>query len=1040
MYKLAYIFSAVMLLAAMFSPISASAAQDEWQNPNVNEVNRAPMHSFYFAYPSYEEALGGDMTSSSNYLSLNGKWKFNFVEHADERPMDFYNEDFNDKGWADMPVPGVWELNGYGDPLYLNIGYAWRNQYENNPPIVPVINNHVGSYRKVVEIPSDWKGKDIFAHFGSVTSNIYLWINGEFVGYSEDSKLEAEFDVTEYLKPGKNLFAFQVFRWCDGTYLEDQDFFRFSGVGRDCYLYAREKSRINDIRITPDLDENYENGTLRIDYDVTGKCDVVLSLRNDEGFVVDEGNTSGPGTHTVTFDVENVRKWTAEIPYLYTLTATTVSGDRTLEVINLNAGFRKIEMKDGQVLVNGQPVLFKGANRHEMDPDGGYVVSKERMLQDVLRMKQLNINAVRTCHYPDDNYWYELCDRYGLYMVAEANIESHGMGYGKGTLGDDPRYEKAHLERNERNVNRNYNHPSIIFWSLGNEAGFGRNFEKCYEWVKKEDPTRPVQYERAELNDFTDIFCPMYYNYEDCIEYCESNPSRPLIQCEYAHAMGNSLGGFREYWELVRKYPAYQGGFIWDFVDQSCHWTNADGVEIYGYGGDFNRYDASDKNFQDNGIIGPDRQFNPHAYEVRHIYQPVWTTLKDAENGTVSVFNEYFFRDLSAYSLDWELMADGKCVQSGSVQDLEVAPQQTSVVKIGWDPSLASDCGESFLNVYFRLKKTEQLLPAGHTVAYNQLQLKEYEYPSLEMANRLEVNQESVEPEILDNDKGYIIVMGEDFVVDFSRTTGFITYFEVGGRPMIEPGSDIRPNFWRAPTDNDFGANLQKKYAIWKSPNFRLGSLDAVMKGGMAEVTAEYRISETQTALKMTYLINNAGEIRVTQTMTAGPSTEIPNMFRFGVRFRMLVDYDIVEYYGYGPFENYADRHSAAMVGLYRQSVEDQFYPYIRPQETGTKSGLRWWTLVDRSSSGLKFYSDAPFSASALNYSIESLDDGQEKDQRHSPEVPVADYTEVCIDKVQMGLGCVDSWGALPREEYMVPYGNYEFSFIISPVSHVYSY
>ena len=1020
----------------LYSGISVFAAQDEWQNPYVNEINRAPMHTSYFAWSSYEEAVAGNPENSSNYLSLNGKWKFNWVEHADQRPMDFYEKDFNDKGWDDMPVPGVWELNGYGDPIYVNIGYAWRSQYENNPPIVPTINNHVGSYRRVIEIPEEWKGKDIFAHFGSVTSNIYLWVNGEFVGYSEDSKLEAEFDITQYVKPGKNLIAFQVFRWCDGTYLEDQDFYRFSGVGRNCWLYAREKSRINDIRLTPDLDENYENGTLDITYDVVGKCDVVLSLRNADGFVVDEGNTTGPGMHTVTFDVEGPEKWTAETPYLYTLTATTLSGNKTLEVITINTGFRKIEIKGSQVLVNGKPVLFKGVNRHEMDPDGGYVVSRERMLQDVLRMKQLNVNAVRTCHYPDDTYWYELCDKYGLYMVAEANLESHGMGYGDNTLAKNPDFEKAHLERNMRNVQRNYNYPSIIFWSLGNEAGFGKNFEKCYEWVKNEDRTRPVQYEQARVNDYTDIFCPMYYGYENCIKYCGSNPPKPLIQCEYAHAMGNSMGGFREYWDLVRKYPAYQGGFIWDFVDQSCHWENADGVKIYGYGGDFNRYDASDKNFQNNGVISPDRVFNPHAYEVRHIYQPIWTSLKNAASGMISVYNEHFFRDLSAYRLEWELVADGTAVQSGVVDNLDVEPQQTAELRLGYDLVAAEGCKECFLNVRYRLKKAEQLLPAGHVVAYNQLPVKEYEYPSLDLAK-------SSDPEdvltIATNDKFYIIVSGKDFTIDFSRSTGFISYYEHGGKSLLEPGTDIRPNFWRAPTDNDFGANLQKKYAIWKTPNFKLRSLDAKMKDGLAEITAKYDITETQTSLEMVYQINSAGEIKVSQKMKAGPSTEVPPMFRFGVVMKMPKDYATVEYYGLGPFENYSDRHSAAMVGLYRQSVEEQFYPYIRPQETGTKTGLRWWSLLDISCSGLEFRSDGPFSASALEYSIESLDDGLEKHQRHSPEVEKSGCTNICIDKAQMGLGCVNSWGAMPLEEYMLPYGDYGFTFVISPVSHRYA-
>ena len=593
--------------------LATMAQHDEWKNPEINAVNRAPMHTNYFAYSSSEEAAKADKENSSNFMTLNGIWKFNWVKNADARPTDFYRTDYNDKGWGQMKVPGVWEMNGYGDPIYVNVGYAWRSQYKNNPPYVPIENNHVGSYRKEIIIPAEWSGKEIFAHFGSVTSNMYLWVNGKYVGYSEDSKLEAEFNLTKYLKPGKNLIAFQVFRWCDGTYLEDQDFFRYSGVGRNCYLYSRNKKYIQDIRVTPDLDSNYTNGTLNVALNLNGSGTVELNLTDPAGKSVATAQVNGNGQKSVVMDVSNPEKWTAETPNLYTLTATLKNGSNTLEVIPVKVGFRKIELKGGQILVNGQPVLFKGADRHEMDPDGGYVVSRERMLQDILRMKQLNINAVRTCHYPDDNLWYDLCDQYGIYVVAEANIESHGMGYGKETLAKNPSYKKAHMERNQRNVQRGYNHPSIIFWSLGNEAGYGPNFEQCYTWIKNEDKTRAVQYEQAGTNEFTDIFCPMYYDYDACKKYSEGNIDKPLIQCEYAHAMGNSQGGFKEYWDLIRKYPKYQGGFIWDFVDQSNHWKNKDGIDIYGYGGDFNKYDASDNNFNDNGLIRPDLRPNPHA-------------------------------------------------------------------------------------------------------------------------------------------------------------------------------------------------------------------------------------------------------------------------------------------------------------------------------------------------------------------------------------------------------------------------------------------
>lgn len=1026
-----HIFLSVLLALACLS----ASAQGEWQDPTVNAVNRAPMHTSYFAYAPGEAFV---QEESANYMTLNGIWKFYWVADSDMRPTDFHKVGLNDSCWDDMPVPGVWELNGYGDPIYLNVGYAWREQFRNNPPQVPVQGNHVGSYRKEIEIPQDWAGKDVIAHFGSVTSNIYLYVNGKFVGYSEDSKLEAEFDVTKYLKPGKNLFAFQVFRWCDGTYLEDQDFFRYSGVARESYLYAREKNRVEDIRVLADLDQDYRNGVLDVTLDIKGKCDVDVSLFDADGSKVAEGKVSGKGRQALRMDVPQVNKWSAEMPYLYSLRAEVSVKGQVTEVIPVNVGFRKIELRNSQILVNGQPVLFKGANRHEMDPDGGYVVSRERMLQDVLRMKQLNINAVRTCHYPDDPYFYDLCDIYGLYMVAEANLESHGMGYGDATLAHRTDYTMAHLERNRRNVCRSYNHPSIIFWSLGNEAGFGDNFKKCYEWIKAEDPSRAVQYEQAYGNQWTDICCPMYFDYKDCIAYCERQTRKPLIQCEYAHAMGNSMGGLKEYWDIIRKYPVYQGGFIWDFVDQSCRWVTPEGVTVYGYGGDFNRYDASDENFCDNGIISPDRVFNPHAYEVRYVYQPVWTTL--SEDGKVKVYNEYFFRDLSAYRLEWELLADGRVVETGVVADLAVQPGQTREYELDYDRSGLGDGREWLLNVNYKLKKTEQLLPAGHVIAYEQLSLASYQFPELKMENRKVNNKAMVEPVLVTGDAKKVVVKGENFLMDFTRKTGLLSYYEVGGKQLLVRGTQLAPNFWRAGTDNDYGAGLHRKFSAWRNPQMRLEAFSAEMVDGLAVVKAEYGMfADKKTKLHLTYVINNIGEIRVTQKLVASPDVNLPDMFRFGMQMQMPKEYAVVEFYGDGPFENYADRNSASVLGLYRQTVQEQFYSYIRPQENGNKTQVRWWKMLEIGGTGLMFHSDAPLSASALNYSIESLCDGWNKEQKHSQEVSPVDYVNVCIDHRQYGLGCVNSWGALPIEEHRLPYQDYEYSFVISPVRNSYS-
>ncbi len=1015
--------------------ITASAQSNEWQNPGVNAVNRAPMHTNYFAYESVEAAGRAVKEKSTNFMTLNGTWKFNWVKDSDARPLDFFRTDFNDRGWDNMSVPGIWELNGYGDPLYVNVGYPWRHQFKSNPPEIPVVDNHVGSYRKEIIVPADWNGKEIFAHFGSVTSNIYLWVNGKYVGYSEDSKLEAEFNLTKYLKPGKNLIAFQVFRWCDGTYLEDQDFFRLSGVGRDCYLYARNKQYIQDIRVTPDLDAQYRDGTLAIELWMNGG-NAELELTDKAGNSIATAQVKGSGKQTATMTVSNPAKWTAETPNLYTLTARLTNGNRLLEVIPVRVGFRKIEIKNAQVLVNGKPVLFKGANRHEMDPDGGYIVSRDRMLQDIKLMKEFNLNAVRTCHYPDNNLWYDLCDEYGLYVVAEANVESHGMGYGDKTLAKNPSYAKAHMERNERNVQRSFNHPSIIFWSLGNEAGFGPNFEAAYTWIKKEDKSRPVQYEQAGGNDFTDIRCPMYWDYKRSEEYCQNNPTKPLIQCEYAHAMGNSQGGFKEYWDLIRKYPNYQGGFIWDFVDQSIRWKNKDGIEIYGYGGDFNRYDASDQNFCDNALVSPDRVPNPHMYEVGFYHQSIWTTPVDLQNGEVNVYNENFFRDLSAYYMDWQLVANGEVIQNGIINDLNIAPQQTAKIKLNYSLDGICPCKEILLNVSYKLKKAEMLLPAGHIVAKNQLSIREYSAPELKLENVVCTNVAVIPPVVEDNDQYYLIVKGENFRMDFTRGNGFLSRYDINGKPMLNYRAMLTPNFWRAPTDNDMGANLQKIYRVWKNPEMKLISLKHTSADNLVTVNAEYDMPEVYAKLYLTYVINNEGAIKVTQKMTTTAEQEVPDMFRFGMQMQMPEKYDYIDYYGRGPIENYSDRNHVTDLGRYKQTVAEQPYAYIRPQETGTKTDIRWWRQLDRGGYGLQFVGDAPFSASALNYSIESLDEGLYKIQRHFPEVQPVDYVNLCIDKVQMGLACINSWGALPLPEYRIPYADREFSFIIQPVKN----
>ena len=1016
-----------LLVTGLFFTVANAQTFKEWQDQNVNEVNRLPMHSSYFPYSSQEEADLGKKENSKNYLSLNGDWKFNFVNDSDQRPVDFFKTNFDDRGWDEIEVPGVWELNGYGDPLYVNIGYAWKNDFESNPPIVPVKNNHVGSYRQSFVIPAEWKGKDITAHFGSVTSNMYLWVNGKFVGYGEDSKLEQEFDLTPYLKPGEeNLIAFQVFRWNDGTYLEDQDFFRYSGVGRDCYLVARDKNRIEDIRITPDLDPDYKDGSLTVDVMLKGKGVTDLVLTSPDGKTVATAKVNGSGTTTM--NVANPLKWTAETPNLYKLTAKLFGGNETLV---FNVGFRKIEIKDRQVLVNGQPVLIKGADRHELDPYGGYVVSPERMLEDIRILKENNFNAVRTSHYPNDPLWYDLCDIYGIYLVAEADVESHGMGYDDKSLAKDPSWEKPHVERNERNVKRNFNHPSIIFWSLGNEAGDGVNFTSAYNAVKALDQSRPVQYERAGTGENTDLFVPMYYPHSDLERYAE-NGKLPLIQCEYAHAMGNSMGGFKEYWDIYRKYPSLQGGFIWDFVDQSPVWTNKDGVEIFAYGGDFNPYDASDTNFCDNGLLAPDRTPHPHMTEVKRVQQNIWTTPLDIAAGKYQIYNENFFNDLSNYIMNWEVVENGVPIKSGIIDNINVAPQSTSEILIPYGKP-ESD-GELFLNVAYSLKDKEGILPAGTELARQQIALNSVSVPDLCIEN-IKVRGKEMPLRIDSSNSNYITVGGKDFRIDFNKETGFISRYNIKDKEMLEKGLEITPNFWRAPTDNDFGADLQIKNRVWKNPSGKLLTINSDMTDeGLAKITAEYELKDVAAKLIMSYVINNTGEILLTEEMKTTSGVEMPDLFRFGLEIPMPQKFDKIEYYGRGPEENYIDRNFGYDIGLYKQTVAQQFHPYIRPQETGTKSDVRFWQQTDASGRGLEFISNKPFFASALNYSIESLDEGERKTQLHSQEVKQSDYVTVLIDGYQSGVAGVNSWGAIPLPQHRLKYQDLKLEVLIKPI------
>ena len=1024
-------------------------AQDasRWHNVDVNQQNRAPRRAAFFAFENQDKAQAFEKKKSTNYLSMEGTWKFNFVKDYNKRPANFFAANFDDSQWKDFPVPGLFELNGYGDATYKNIGYAWATQFDPNPPYISELNNYTGSYRRTFDLPKDWKGKDVYFHVGSATSNLTLWVNGKYVGYSEDSKVAAEFNISKYLKPGKNLIAMQVMRWCDGSYFEDQDFWRFTGIAREVYLYARPKVHAADIRLDAGLENQYRDGVLN--YQVVlkgGKANVTLTLCDKDGKKIAEAS----GVQG-TIKVPAVKAWTAETPYLYKAFITLKNKQGVSEVIPQKIGFRNVEIKNAQLLINGKPVLIKGVNRHEMDPDGGYVVSVERMIQDIKIMKQLNINAVRTCHYPDDPRWYDLCDEYGIYVTAEANLESHGMGYGEKSLAKFPEYLQTHIERNEGNVKTFINHPSIIVWSLGNEGGYGINFEKAYDWVKAYDQTRPVQYERGGYDSKTDIHCPMYIDYEESEKYCKSDGVKPYIQCEYAHAMGNSEGGFKEYWDLIRKYPKYQGGYIWDFVDQGLRDKSPiTGKEIFTYGGDYGRYPASDYNFNCNGIIAPDRRLNPHAYEIQYWHQNVWIKDLDAVNGAFNIYNENFFKNIDDLHLTATIYANGVKLSTVEIPETKgIAPQTTKMVKSDALKYAIAEAEtehgkeEITVNFAFASDGTEPLVEKGQVIARQQFVINEYQFDkvdtpiattSTKISGKKGKLQSTSNIEV-EETNSYVKVSAKRMSVTIGKKTGLIDYLDVDGEPTLKFRESMKPEFWRAPTDNDYGASLQKELKVWKNPVMNLKSFDKSEMKDSVVLTATFEMPEVKAELVLRYRINAVGEVSVTEKMTTDKAAKIADLFRYGMVLDLPASFSKLEYYGRGPEENYIDRHSSTFIGKYESNVKDEYYPYIRPQESGNHTDIRYFSIFNPASGkGITFEGYAPMECSAIPYSIEDLDSGDKKEHawgQHSGDLVDKGLTQVHIQQRQYGLGCIDSWMSKPMEKYRMHYGDREFHFVI---------
>lgn len=1041
-------FSFPFAFGVLFSCFLGAQSVPEWKNPLINEIHTEPPHATFFPFENEEKALKQDAKESLFFKSLNGMWKFYWVPRISERPDGFHRPDFNDASWTDFPVPANWEFKGYGVPIYVNQPHEFAVNNP-NPPDVPD-ENPVGSYRKTFRVPDSWKGREVFIHFGAVKSAYYLWINGTQVGYSEDSKTPAEFNITPYLKDGDNLLAIQVYRWSDGSYLEAQDFWRISGIERDVYLYAAPTVHIRDFFVKSGLDASYKDGKLELDlalrnYQAAERAGYTVEIALKDAAMKTVFSESLPlgvlrqGAQDQQFQfsktVSAPKHWTAETPNLYLLLLTLKDNQGNIvEVIPQRVGFRTVEIKDGLFLINGVRVLIKGANRHEHDPSTAHVISRESMIRDIQLMKQHNLNAVRTSHYPNDPMWYALCDEYGLYVVDEANIESHGMGYNLDrTLGNNPQWRDAHLMRTRRMLERDKNHPSVVTWSLGNEAGNGVNFYATYEWAKGRDNTRPVQYERtqmgwgnsatAEWN--TDILVPMYAWKDGMLSMLKKNPTKPLILCEYNHTMGNSSGGFKDYWDFFRTNPRLQGGFIWDWVDQGIYKVTAQGDTIFAYGGDFGPPGTpSDNNFLCNGLIQPDRKINPHLLEVKKVYQYIRTEAIALDAGKVRVHNEYAFKDLSDLYLEWKVLADGAVFAKGRIEPGTLAAGSSGDWVLPF-PTLPADGKEYLLNVSYRTKQAAPLIPADHEVAAEQFAF------AAQPKVFIGVKAPSKAPVVSETSDGWVIA-GSGFSISFNRQ-GRLVGYQYNRQPLIQ--SPLVPSFWRAPTDNDFGAGQQKRLKAWKTAGATAIAKTAGMRriNDKVEIYNTHFLPDVQATLKETYEISGNGVIQVHYAFEA-EGKEQPALLRVGMQLDMPKVFDRMSWYGRGPEESYQDRKYGAHIGRYQGTVREQFHPYIRPQETGNKTEVRWMSLRDAKGNGLLFVADELLNASAMHFYAEDLDPGEDKKQTHAAELRERNLTHVRIDYRQNGLGGIDSWGSLPLETYRLPYQNYAYSFRIYPL------
>lgn len=1031
-------FACSFYLFFLLGNINLTAAND-WEDPQVIDRNKLPATATMYRFDSAEAARDGTRDDSPYVKLLNGTWKFDWVKTPEQRPTDFYQDDFSVDDWDDIEVPSNWQMQGFGQPIYVNVTYP----FDRNPPKIAGDNgNPVGSYRRTFTVPDDWrdengKNRRVHLHFAGVESAFYVWVNGEKVGYSQGSRTPAVFDVTDKLRDGENVLAVQVFRWCDGSYLEDQDFWRLSGIFRDVYLEGVPEIGIHDFEVKTDFDEELKDATLAVEATLKNTTEESADFQVEAKLLNASGEEVGSTTSTVEVSAEDTakttleaeiaepEKWSAEKPHLYQLLLTVRDDEQNVvEVIPWKVGFRKVEIKDGLLRVNGEVIRVTGVNRHEHDPVTGHTISKESMLEDIHLMKQHNINTVRTSHYPNDPLWYALCDEHGLYVIDEANIESHGMGYGRRSLAKDPDWGKAHLDRMQRMVERDKNHASIITWSLGNEAGNGVNFEKNYEWTKERDPSRPVQYEQAGWRDQnTDIRCPMYARIEQIVNYARRNPDRPLILCEYMHAMGNSCGGFQDYWNAIDAWPSLQGGCVWDWVDQGLLATDDEGTEYWKYGGDYGDK-PNDGNFCCNGLVRPDRVPNPSLYEASHAYQPVAVTVLDASQGKIEIANRFSFTSLDQLEATWQLEEDGNVTQEGTIDDLDVSPGENQAITVDFDRPAADSKHEYFLTLRFKLKEDSSWADQGHVVAAEQ-----FEIPVVGTDSAEDGRNQSGGDLHVDDSGDNIVVESEDFAVRINKQSGALESLRHGDRELIT--DSLEPNFWRAPTDNDRGNGMPHRLDEWKEAGKERKVVSCEMNitdSGVVEIAVEQQLPANETPLRTCYNVYSSGKVEIRMTMD--PVGKLPELPRFGMQMAVASELKNIAWFGRGPHENYVDRNSGALVSCYESTIDEFIHDYVRPQENANRTDVRWFTLTDDQGRGLLVAGKPHLSMSAWPYSQEELTDAQ-----HVNELPQeVEAITVNVDQAQMGLGGDDSWGALPYPEYTLPPVSRSYAFTLMPI------